>query len=679
VKILFITLSNIGDCILTLPVLDSLREKYPQAKITCLVSPRSQEIFANNPAVEKLIIFDKHIKLIDKLNLFFSLSREKFDAIVDLRNSFFGAFLPAKKRSSPLRRIPGRIKHAKDRHLFWAELSDYSLKSKKYQSLIITPEDTNYIQDILNRQKWYDQTKLIVVAPGSRSLIKCWDKQNFSQLCSQLIQEGMHVILVGDKNDQPICSYVREKNSAGVLDLCAKTTIGQLSALLKKAQLLITNDSAVMHLASYLNVAVIAIFGPTDEKKYGPWSEKSMSIKKDIFCRPCEKAQCRIGALACLASIKPLDVLSQVKSMLAGKSQGVLENNLKQYRRILVVRTDRIGDVLLSTPVIKALRQKFPQAYISMMVAPYARDILDGNPYLDEVIVYDKDSKHKGAYGSLKFARKLKKRKFDLAIILHPTNRAHLLTFLAGIPERIGYDRKLGFLLNLPKKHTKQEGRKHEAEYNLDLLCDLGLSGRPEDLLMPIRYDSEQHVLELFNKEGIKATDRILAVHPGASCPSKLWPLERFVQVCEKLDSRYNLKILILAGPCEMHLADKIAAHPSLQGKIINLAGKTSVSQLASMLKRCVLFISNDSGPVHIASALGTPVISIFGRNQPGLSPQRWGPLGKHDKYLHKDVGCIQCLAHNCKKEFACIKAITVEEVVKAAEEILGKVLVPVR
>ncbi|MDD5506234.1 MAG: glycosyltransferase family 9 protein, partial [Candidatus Omnitrophica bacterium] len=101
------------------------------------------------------------------------------------------------------------------------------------------------------------------------------------------------------------------------------------------------------------------------------------------------------------------------------------------------------------------------------------------------------------------------------------------------------------------------------------------------------------------------------------------------------------------------------------------LSGKTSVSHLASILKRCALFISNDSGPEHIASSLGVPVISIFGRNQPGLSPRRWGPLGGQAKYLHKNAGCIQCLAHNCKKEFACLKAIKVEDVLSAAESIL--------
>ena len=668
-KILFITLSNIGDCILTLPVLDALRRKYPQGLITCLVPPRPKEIFANNPAIEKVVIFDKHAGMREKIKLFFSLSREGFDEVVDLRNSFFGAFLPAKKRSSPLRVISGKFRHMKDRHLYWAGLSEFIPENKIPQSIGITPGDKKYIDDILLRHKSGNEDKLIVIAPGARSDVKRWDKENFRRLCRRLSAQGWQIALAGDAGDRPVCDYIRDGSGGKVIDLCAKTTISQLAALLMKARLLITNDSAVMHLASYLDVPVAAIFGPTDEKKYGPWSGKNIVIKKDIFCRPCEKAQCSFGSLACLSSIKPEDVLSQIQFMLEDISGLAREKDGQQYRRILIVRTDRIGDVLLSTPVIKALRQKFPQAYISMMVSPYARDIVEGNPCLDEVIVYDKEGKHRGLFGSLKFASRLKKKKFDLAIILHPTNRVHLLTFLAGIPERLGYNRKLGFLLTRSIEHAKQKGQKHEAEYNLELLGNLGITGNARDLFMPVRNDSEKWAENLFNKEGIRDTDKILAINPGASCPSKIWPAERFAEAAEKLSQRYNFKIIILGGPKDMHLADKVSRE--IKVKAINLSGRTSVSQMASILKRSVLFISNDSGPVHIASALGTPVISIFGRNQAGLSPRRWGPLGKQDKYLHKEVGCIQCLAHNCAREFACLKAIGVSDVLAAAESIL--------
>jgi len=669
-KILFITLSNIGDCILTLPVLDALREIYPQGKITCLVPPRPKEIFVNNPAIEKVIVYDKHAGMKEKIKLFFSLSRGGFDEVVDLRNSFFGAFLPAGKRTSPLRLILGKIRHMKERHLFRAGLSGFISKNSRAKSILVAAEDKKYIDDILSRNKITNTDKLLVVSPGARSEVKRWDKDNFRRLCLGLSREGWQIILAGDAGDKAACDYIREGSGDKVINLCAKTTISQLAALLMKARLLITNDSAVMHLASYLNVPVAAIFGPTDENKYGPWSEMRIVIKKDIFCRPCGKARCSSGTLACLSSVRPEDVLSQVKSLLVDKAGPSLQRREEKYRRILVVRTDRIGDVLLSTPVIKALRQKYPQAYISMMVSPYARDIVEGNPYLDEVIVYDKEGKHKGVFGSFKFASRLKKKKFDLAIILHPNNRVHLLTFLSGIPERLGYNLKLGFLLTRRIEHTKQKGQKHEAEYNLDLLGDLGISGNLPDLFMPLKDDSEKWAEDFFAREGIRDTDKILAINPGASCPSKIWPAERFAEAAEKLSQRYGLKILILGGPKDMYLADKVSRE--IKAKAINLAGKTSVSRLASILKRCALFISNDSGPVHIASALGTPVISIFGRAQAGLSPRRWGPLGKRDRYLHKEAGCILCLAHNCVREFACLKSIKTEDVVKVAEEILS-------
>jgi ADP-heptose:LPS heptosyltransferase len=172
------------------------------------------------------------------------------------------------------------------------------------------------------------------------------------------------------------------------------------------------------------------------------------------------------------------------------------------------------------------------------------------------------------------------------------------------------------------------------------------------------------------SQDGINKSDRLIAIHPGASCPSKIWPNERFAQVADKLIDRYGVKALIIAGPKDIALAQNVMQrmrHPA-----VNLAGKVSLSQLASALKRCQLFISNDSGPVHIASSVGVPVISIFGRNQKGLSPKRWGPVGEKDKVIHKEVGCIECLAHNCKKDFACLKAITVDEVLKVADSILN-------
>ncbi len=253
---------------------------------------------------------------------------------------------------------------------------------------------------------------------------------------------------------------------------------------------------------------------------------------------------------------------------------------------------------------------------------------------------------------------------------MHPTKRVHWLIFLAGIPRRLGYDYKGGFLLTDRIKHTKQQGQKHESEYALDLIRCLGIEPSDKTLFMPLNKEGEKWAQDLFAQEAIKAGDKLLVIHPAASCPSRIWPAERFARVADRLAQRYGFKVVIVSDPKDRQKAQAMASH--MQVKALNLAGRTSISQLASVLKRSSLFISTDSGPMHVATALGVPVITIFGRSQPGLSPKRWGPLGVKSRVLHKTAGCVVCLAHNCRKDFACLKATTVDDVLAAAESLLS-------
>lgn len=339
--------------------------------------------------------------------------------------------------------------------------------------------------------------------------------------------------------------------------------------------------------------------------------------------------------------------------------------------RILIVRLDRIGDVMLSTPVIKAVREAYPESHIAFMVRPYTLQIVEGNPYLNEVIVYDKDGREKSLAGNINFISGLRKKRFDLALILHPTTRTHLVIFLAGIPRRVGYDKKWGFLLTERIPHTKQFGLRHELDYNLEVLRHIGIEPKDRALYMPKNAASEERISAVFESSGIKAADRVVTINPGASCPSKRWDARRFAKVADALAGKYGAKIIVIAGESDKACGDDLTSHMSQQ--CVNLSGRTDIGDIASILRRTSLFISNDSGPVHIACATGTPVIAIFGRNERGLSPERWGPTGKDDVVLHKDVGCETCLAHNCRIGFKCLDAITVEDVLVAAQKILGK------
>lgn len=342
-----------------------------------------------------------------------------------------------------------------------------------------------------------------------------------------------------------------------------------------------------------------------------------------------------------------------------------------KYGRILVVRLDRIGDVLLSTPAVRALRRAYPQSYIAFMVRPYAREVVDGNPCLDEIIIYDKEKDGRGFAGALRTALMLKKKKFDLAVILHPTVRTHLIAALARIPVRIGFDRKAGWLLTRRVPHTKHLGLKHEIDYTLDLVRYVGASPGSRSMDMPVKEDSERRVRDLFSGSGIGKDDKVVVINPGASCPSKRWMPESFASAADAIADRTGSRIVIISDYKDKALADSVES--AMRNRPLNLAGTTTVSDLASVLKRADLFISNDSGPVHVACAVGTPAIVIFGRSDRGLSPSRWGPSGDKDVVLHKHIGCEVCLAHNCRRGFACLAAINPEDVVDAAEKILRR------
>lgn len=346
---------------------------------------------------------------------------------------------------------------------------------------------------------------------------------------------------------------------------------------------------------------------------------------------------------------------------------------MKNYQNILVVRTDRIGDVVLTTPLLAALRQAYPKARLSILISPQTRDIVEGNPYLDEIIVDDRKGPHKGL-GFFYLAGKLKRRRFDLAIILHTKRRTNLLCFFTGIPHRIGYkNNKFGFLLTHRLEDTRPKGTKHEAEYCLDVLRHLGAMVPPADssqLLMPARKDCEEWAERFLKENSIGITDILIAIHPGASCISKRWPASKFVQLIEMIQDRPGVKIVLVGGVETKKISEEI--HSQLKQPVMDVTGKISLGELAGLLKRCRLLISNDSGPVHVAVAVGAPVISIFGRNQAGLSPNRWRPLGPGDIVLHKEVGCEICLAHNCVIGFECLEAISPKEVFEACQTILA-------
>lgn len=662
-KILFITLTNIGDVVLTLPSLDYLKDKFKDASFTVLSGPNASVLFSGDALVSENIAYDKHAPFRQKFALFNRLKRENFDVIIDLRDTVFRWFAGAKYKNPYIIQVPKHIRHLRLRHLY-KTLAAFKETDKVFD--IKTPPKSINLEekvitsagDLLAKHQLSFDSTYIIVAPGARSSTKRWLRQSFIKVCHELMKH-YPIVLIGDKDDSVITLDINKHLRLGCVDLGNQTSLLEAIAILKKAKLVICNDSAILQLASYLNIPTLAIFGPTDENKYGPYSDASAVMRKNTICTPCQRDECKNDWL-CMIEVTPSSVIDSANSLI---NEQIPKPQLK-FRRILVVRTDRMGDVLLSTPVIKNLRDNFPGAYIAVMVKDSLVDLLRNNPYLDEVIAFDKKQKHKGLINSVRFARELKKRNFDLALILHPTFRVHLILFFAGIKQRIGYDKKWGGLNTRILKHTKQFGQKHESEYALDFLKELGIEDFDKNLFMPVYRESEKWADDLLAERKLD-NSKIITVHCQASCPSKIWPKEYFDDLIEKVIKDYSTHIIYIGEKPDQGIEER-------EGRI-NLTGKTNISQLASIIKRSRLFISNDSGPVHMAVALGVPVISIFGRKQPGLGPKRWGPLGENSVSLHKDIGCQICLAHDCKKEFACLKAVDPKEVFVYVDKFLSR------
>jgi ADP-heptose:LPS heptosyltransferase len=315
-RILVITLSNIGDIILTTPVIRALSKEFPVSRMDVMVGPNGRDIFDKDPRIFKLVVYDKHISIAEKRRLQLKLRKLKYDLVVDLRNTVFPLLLAPRYRTSPIQSFPKEIVHKKERHL--SRLFSFGIEDLSERSYIhITKEDEDYADDLIKTNALTDP--VVVVSPGAKSHLKRWTVEGFAEVCDGLIGEcAASIVFVGaGPDDKEIVQSVASKMKNRYHDFVDKTNIRQLASLLKRSSLLITNDSAPMHLGCAVDTKVLAIFGPTDPKKYGPTGEFDAVINKKLFCSPCEVAACKYGH-ECMKLVSADEVLDRAKMMIEG-------------------------------------------------------------------------------------------------------------------------------------------------------------------------------------------------------------------------------------------------------------------------------------------------------------------------------------------------------------------------
>lgn len=312
-RILFITLSNIGDIVLTMPALSVLKREFPGASIDALSGPNGGEIFSGHPYVSRFMIYDKFSKTRFKIELINRLKKNRYDLIVDLRNSLLPLLIGSRYRTPVIRFFGRGSAHKRDEHLNRLKGLGLDVRDAPF-AFHVNDKDTGYVKALL--ADGGIKKRFVAISPGAKSRIKRWTKEAFASVCDRLIGElGLDVAMIGDKQDADIVSEIKRLMKNRALDLSDKLTLRQLGALIKLSSLVITNDSAPMHISHAVGMTVLAIFGPTDPRKYGPRGGEDVIIRKEIDCSPCEAAQCKKNH-ECMKLISADEVFEAAKRML---------------------------------------------------------------------------------------------------------------------------------------------------------------------------------------------------------------------------------------------------------------------------------------------------------------------------------------------------------------------------
>ncbi len=344
---------------------------------------------------------------------------------------------------------------------------------------------------------------------------------------------------------------------------------------------------------------------------------------------------------------------------------------LKNIKKILIIKLDHVGDLIVSTPVISNLKLNFPQARLTVLVGSWNKPLVEDNPYVDEVITYDAitpfykettNSQH--ILQKIKFFIALKHKKFDLIVDLRTTWEGLFFGLIKG-----GRYRTDVSTVRISQSFSKDKRFTHIVEVNLETLKRIEIPIKTKMLEVFIRDEDRVFIDQYLRKEGVKGGERIFVIHPGAKVLLRQWANERFAQLADEFVKKYGVKIIIVGSKAEGKIAEEVA-HKMSASPII-AAGKTTLKQLIALLQRADLFVGNDSGVMHLAIASGkVGVIALFGPEE----PKRFGPYGKNAIVIKKDLPCSPCNQLKCimEGERNCMSLITVTDVLRESERLLS-------
>ncbi len=343
--------------------------------------------------------------------------------------------------------------------------------------------------------------------------------------------------------------------------------------------------------------------------------------------------------------------------------------NKATIKRILVRGPNWLGDAVMCEPALRGLRGLFPDAQVTLLVKPAVADLFVGHPAVTRLLTYDIKGRHAGFSGKWALAKQLRRQGFDLAVLFQNAFEAAFLTFLARVPCRYGYATDgRSLLLSDPVAVPDPRMLLHQVRYYWDLLKPLGLMGDPPVPELVVLPEEEQAMVERCAQGGLTPTDIVVGINPGSTYgDAKRWLPERFAEVTERLcrtihtSPGQQVSVVIFGAKGEEHLGQDIAAR--LSSPSLVLSGATTIRELMAVVKRCSLLLTNDTGPMHIASAFKVPVVAVFG-------PTDWrttSPFGGAHAIVREPVDCAPCLLRECPIDHRCMTRVTVDQVYEEA------------
>ncbi len=345
-------------------------------------------------------------------------------------------------------------------------------------------------------------------------------------------------------------------------------------------------------------------------------------------------------------------------------------------RKILVMRYRFIGDTVLTVPFLRNLRRAEPKAFIAWMVAPGSSDVVQGIPYVDEMIAWDPVTIHadsKGAHRSFSakftFIRDLRRRRFDKVYILKRSLSSAVIAWLSGAPKRIGFDTEGRGILLTTRVPYRQD--RHEVENFLDVLKADGVPVEDDFLELWTCPGEEERAALLLAAAGVAPSTPIALIHPFSAVTQRGWPLENFAELAERISGETRFRPVVVGGRGDIETFNTVR---HLFGEaIVDLVGKCALRETIALLKRSALFVGNDSGIMHLAAAAGTPLVALFGPQ----SPVKFGPWSDHAKVIYRKMACSPCrqkffseCAPSPRMRPACMEAISVDEVFQESLDI---------